>query len=278
MVQENTHIIQSFIIRRSVLPIFCFLIFCLCGVYCPSAQAKQIALQRPGEREFVRDLAGIIDDATESQIRQMCDQLLTDKATPILVITIESMAKYGGEDLRIETFATLLFDQWQIGVATINQQQWNTGILLLVSRDDRQARIELGAGWGRREDELCRQIMDEHIIYHFKQGQFSSGIAAGVNALDKMARKLEIPRPPRPWWHYAVVIAAIGLSIFTIVSLIRRGASGWAWVFWAAVFALAGTVIYSLLSAGSSGDSDGGYSGGSYGGGYSGGGGASGSW
>ena len=70
---------------------------------------------------------------------------MTDKAIPIIIVTIESMAKHGGAGMRIETFATLLFNQWQIGHAKLGDQDWNTGILLLVSKGDRKARIELGA-------------------------------------------------------------------------------------------------------------------------------------
>jgi len=240
-----------------------------------SAPAIEIGLEPPGEREFIRDLAGMLEPNAKEHIREICDSLLTDKATPIIVITIESMAQYGGEGMRIETFATLLFDQWGIGHATLGGQDWNTGILLLVSRDDRKARIELGGGWGRREDALCRQIMDEHIIPEFKQGRFSEGIVAGVEALDKMGRKLELPTRPRPWWHYALIAASIGLAVFTIVSLVRNGSSGWAWVFWGVVFAILGTILYQVLtSRGSSGS----FGGGSFGGGSSGGGGATGSW
>ena len=241
-----------------------------------SAWALELTLDPPGDREFARDLADMIDSDAEAHIRQLCDKLLTDKATPIIVVTIESMANHGGEGMRIETFATLLFNQWQIGHAKLGQQDWNTGILLLVSQGDRKARIELGAGWGRREDALCRQIMDDQIVFRFKQGQFSEGIVAGVESLDKMARKLELPSRPRPWWHYALVVGFIGLAIFTIVSLIRRGATGWAWIFWGVIFAIVGTILYQMLSNRSS--SGGGFSGGSFGGGFSGGGGATGSW
>jgi len=239
-----------------------------------SVSALEISLDRPGDREFVRDLAGLLDADAQDHIRKLCDNLLTDKATPILVVTIESMAQHGGGGMRIETFATLLFDQWQIGHATLGQQDWNTGILLLVSKDDRKARIELGGGWGRREDLLCRQIMDEHILFHFQQGRFSEGIVAGVEALDKMGRKLELPTRPRPWWHYALVVGFIGLAIFTLVSLVRRGASGWAWIFWGIVFAIVGAILYQMMTS----RGDGGFGGGSFGGGSSGGGGATGSW
>ena len=238
------------------------------------SSAIEIDLKPPGEREFIRDLADMLDSRDEEHIRKLCDSLLTDKATPIIVITIESMAKHGGSDMRIETFATLLFDQWGIGHATLGKEAWNTGILLLVSRDDRKARIELGGGWGRSEDTLCQQIMDEHIISRFKQGRFSEGIVAGVEALDKMGRKLELPTSPRPWWHYALIATAVGLAIFTVVSLVRNGSRGWAWVFWGVVFGIVGAILYHMMSN----RSGGGFSGGSFGGGSSGGGGASGSW
>lgn len=245
--------------------------------------ALEIKLERPGEREFVRDLANLLSDQDEQQIRARCDKLLTETATPIIVVTIESMAQHTREYLRIETFATLLFDQWGIGHARINNQTWNTGILLLISKGDRKARIELGGGWGRREDQLCQQIMDEQIIPQFKAGNFSLGILAGVESLDNMARKLELPRAEPPPWtplQIGLVIGGIALAIFTAVSLFRRGASGWAWAFWAVVFAILAYILYLLnefLPDSDSSRSDG-FNGGSFGGGLSGGGGASGSW
>lgn len=255
--------------------VFLYVIFAMTGLLMSDhSDAVNIDIERPGDREFIRDLADLIDPDDEEQIRQLCDQLLTDKATPIIVITIDSMANHGGADMRIETFATLLFDQWGIGPATLADQEWNTGILLLVSRDDRKARIELGGGWGRKEDGLCRQIMDEQIIFNFKQGKFSEGILAGVNALDKMGRQLSLPIAPKPAWYYPAMLALFGLAVFTVVSLVRRGSSGWAWVVWGAVF----VALFYLLQALSETRSSGGFSGGSFGGGSSGGGGATGSW
>jgi uncharacterized protein len=236
----------------------------------------QIKLAPPGPREFILDKANTIDAATKEKIHKQCDKLLTDKATPIVVVTIKSIADCDGGGLRIETFARLLFDQWQVGVARLGKQDWNTGILLLVSVGDRKARIELGGGWAHDKDQLCQQIMADQIVPRFRQGDFNGGIAAGVAALDAMARGKELPTVPRPWWHYALVVGFIGLAIFTVVSMIRRGSSGWAWLLWAAVFSLVGYLLYSFLSSSMQGG--GSYGGGSFGGGSSGGGGATGSW
>jgi len=240
-----------------------------------------IDLNPPGPREFILDRAGLITAADQQKIKQIADKLLTDKAAPIIVVTIESMSKYGGAGLRIETFARLLFDQWQIGPAKVGKTPWNYGILLLVSKEDHKARIELGAGWRRDKDVQAQQIMDEQIIPRFKQGDFSGGIVAGVESLDKMARDLKLPRastPPPSAGQYVVFAIILGLAVFTVVSLIRRGSGGWAWIFWAAILGIIGAVLYQMATSSSRGGSGGGFSGGSFGGGFSGGGGATGSW
>ena len=102
-----------------------------------------------------------------------------------------------------------------------------------------------------------------------KAGNFSEGIVAGVESLDKMARGLKLPRRKRPWWHYGLMVGFVGLLIFTISSLIRRGSGGWAWLFWAAAFGLGGYMLYSMLRGSGRG---GGFGGGPFGGGFGGGG------
>lgn len=235
-----------------------------------AALAQQLTYPpKPGDRDFIVDEAKLLSASEATKIKELCDKLLTDKKVPILVVTIASMSQYGASGWDIRVYAENLFNNWGIGF-----KDWNHGILLLVSNGDRRARIELGAGWEHRKDAVCQRIMDDLIIPSFKQGRFAEGIVAGVQGLDKMARELKLPTRPRPWWHYALVVGAIGLMIFTVVSLIRRRSSGWAWLFWGVVFALIGTLLYQMLRSGASG----GWSGGSFGGGFSGGGGASGSW
>ena len=249
--------------------------------------------KRPGPEDFVVDGAKLLDAAATQKVKGICGKLLKEKATPILVVTIPSMASCGAKGWRIESFAQVLFDQWGIGHKKIRGQSWNHGILLLISKGDRKARIQLGAGWGHREDKLCQEIMDTRIVPFFKKGEFGKGVVAGVEALDKMARKLKLPPPPKgsgaagrgrggrgiPTW---VLFVGGALLLFTIISLARRGTGGWAWLLWAAVFGVVGYLLYSMMSSrGRSGGgmfSGGSFSGGSFGGGFSGGGGATGSW
>ena len=153
------------------------------------ALAVRLDLDPPAEGEFVRDLGEMITPGGEQRIKDVASRLLDDTSTPIIVITIESMARHGGRDLRIETFATLLFDQWGIGEPTRDGKPWDTGVLLLVSKNDRKARIELGRGWRRAYDGRATDIMDRTIIPRFKRGDFNGGIVAGTEALDRLARE-----------------------------------------------------------------------------------------
>lgn len=243
-----------------------------------SVPAQRLDLPKPGDRKFVLDVANVLSESEEDEIREICDPVLSETAVPIIVVTIRSMAEHGGSGWRIETFARVLFDQWGIGHETIGGQEWNRGILLLVSIQDRKARIELGAGWRRGKDEACAQIMQELIVPRFRSEDFPGGVKLGVEGLAAMARGLEIPAAPTPWWHYALWVGFIALAIFTAVSLARRGASGWAWFFWAALFSFVGYMLYAMMTTRGGGGSGGGFSGGSFGGGFSGGGGATGSW
>jgi len=213
------------------------------------------------------------------EIREIVEQTLNETAIPIVVVTISRLSHYNASGLTIEKYARQLFDEWGIGHKSVRvggkEVPRNLGVLLLISEGDRKARIELGADWGHDKDLACDHIMQDFIVASFKRGEFSKGILAGVEALSAMVREKELPSAPRPTWHYILVVVFIGLGIFTVVSLIRRGSSGWAWLFWGLVFSIVGFLLYQMLT---SRRGVGGFGGGSFGGGFSGGGGATGSW
>jgi len=152
--------------------------------------AQQIPIATPGEREFVLDAAQILSDTEERQLTTTCAEVLTETAVPIKVVTISSMSDLGFAGWRIETFARTLFDQWGIGKEKHNGRVRNRGILLLVSRDDRTARIELGADWGRAHDGTCQSIMDAQMLPAFESGAYAHGIALGVSSLHGLARAI----------------------------------------------------------------------------------------
>lgn len=153
----------------------------------PTARAQVSYPPRPDPQEHVFDAASLVSPTDKGTINAIGAALLHDQGIPIVVVTIESMAKYGASGWPIERYAMNLFDEWGIGASNHNY-----GILLLVSKGDRKARIELGAGYTHERDTQTSRIMSDVIVPRFKQGDFSAGILAGVKALDAMVRNQRI--------------------------------------------------------------------------------------
>lgn len=220
---------------------------------------------KPPEIDYFIDNGNIISEQERIEINTIASKLLTEERVPIFVVTIPSLSYYEASSHSIETYATALFNEWGIG-----SPERNYGILLLVSKGNLRARIELGADWGRGHDRAALDIMDNLIIKQFKSGNFSLGILDGVRGLDAMARGLALPKPTEPWWFIPALILGVILLVMLIINLFKTGRSGWAW----ALLALIGVILFFILRAAATS----GGSGGGFGGGSSGGGGASGSW
>ena len=220
---------------------------------------------KPPSEHYYVDEAGLINPETGKQIDSTAAALLDDEKIPLYVVTIDSLASHAAVTLTIDQFAAALFDHWGIG-----WQDRNYGILLLISKGDRKARIELGADWGGIYDYQAQQIMDELIVPAFKRGDFSGGITDGMRGLNAMARGLELPKPKTPWWFWPALIGGFILVVFMIINLFKSGRTGWAW----ALIAALGVILFFIIRAMLSGSG----SGGGFGGGSSGGGGATGSW
>jgi uncharacterized membrane protein YgcG len=136
----------------------------------------------------VQDLAELITPDDEVLIDEWCEAVQTEHTVPVVVVTIESMARHGGEGLLVETFARSLFEQWGNDPAFALAEDWRRGILLLISKNDRKARIELGGSWSPDYVARCVRIMNSVIVPSFKAGQYSRGTVGGVQAIVDMVR------------------------------------------------------------------------------------------
>ena len=114
---------------------------------------------------YVTDLAGLLDRDEQEQIEQWLWQVEAKTGVEIAVVTIRSISDFpGSANNSIESFATGLYDKYGIGNLPNND-----GVLLLVARQDRKARIELGKGYGRTRDADAVRIMEDRIIPEFKE-------------------------------------------------------------------------------------------------------------
>ena len=158
---------------------------------------------------------------------------------PLYVVTIPSLGIHGAAATAIKPYASKLFNDWGIG-----WQDRNYGILLLISKGDRKAHIELGADWEQSYDARAKYVMDNIIAPGLKRGDYAQGIINGVSGLDAMARGLELPKPEVPWWVMPAVSSGTFLILLIIFNLFQSGRGGWAWVLLSALV----SVIFSILS------------------------------
>ncbi|MFQ6757256.1 MAG: TPM domain-containing protein [Deltaproteobacteria bacterium] len=149
---------------------------CLLFVVAPAA-AK--ALEVPQYQGYVTDLAGMISPAERQRLEQTLLAFEQSDSTQIAVLTIPSL-----EGDALEDFSIRAVEAWKIG-----QKGKDNGVLLLVSKDDRKIRIEVGRGLeGVLTDLLAGRIVDQVISPRFKAGQLDEGFAAGVAAIISAAR------------------------------------------------------------------------------------------
>ena len=153
---------------------FLFLLLCLC-ILPFSAGAFDV----PPVQGYVNDFAGLLSPAAKSQIETFLRNFEASDSTQVVVVTVPNLQ---GEP--IDMVALQIAEAWKIG-----QKGKDNGALLLIGKEDRKMRIEVGRGLeGRLTDLLAGRIVDNEIAPRFKKGDFEGGIAAGVNAIAQSVR------------------------------------------------------------------------------------------
>jgi uncharacterized protein len=91
----------------------------------------------------------------------------------------------------IEQFSLRVAEAWQIG-----RGKTDDGIVVVVAKDDRRMRIEVGYGLeGAVPDALAKRIIAEQMTPHFRDGDYAGGLNAGVDALAKLIDGEPLPPP-----------------------------------------------------------------------------------
>lgn len=223
-----------------------------------------LALEVPPLKQRVNDTANMLSASTKQQLEEILGRFEQTDSTQIVLLTIPSL---GGEVL--EEFSIKVADQWKIG-----QKGLDNGAILLIAKNDRKIRIEVGYGLeGSLTDLMAGRIIRNVIVPKFKAGNFDQGVIDGVQAMIGVVRgEYQAPEkipsrrskkvkstPPFPF--FIIWVLAV---LFTIVGKLRR------------IFGFG----HSHRSGWSGGLSSGGFSSGGFsgGGGGFGGGGASGGW
>lgn len=129
------------------------------------------------ENIYLNDYAGIIDEDAETRIVKQIQVLREETGVELTVLTLPTRQGFT-PSATMEDFATGLFNHWGIGDANRND-----GVLVMVLRNDREMRIELGDGYDRAFNREAQDIIDRVFIPAFKRDAYSEGIEAGTDAV-----------------------------------------------------------------------------------------------
>jgi uncharacterized protein len=140
----------------------------------------------PALKSRVTDLTGTLNSGQCQQLEGTLQQFESTKGSQVVVLIVPST----GEET-IEQFGIRVADVWKIG-----RQGVNDGAILLVAKNDRTLRIEVGRGLeGALPDATASRIINEIIVPFFKKGDFSGGIEAGVGRILKVIQGEPLPAP-----------------------------------------------------------------------------------
>jgi uncharacterized protein len=245
-----------------------------------------------------------LNQSQKSALEQTLAEFEARKGSQIAVLLVRTT-----QPETIDQYAVRVEEAWKLGRKGVDDS-----VLLVVAKDDRKLRFEVGYGLeGAIPDAAAKRIIEDDITPRFKQGDFYGGIRAGV---DRVMRTIEGEPLPAPraanqqgshvfqhldWLIPAVIVLFIGGGILRAVfgrfvgsGLVGAFAAGIVW-FVAGSVLLGGLVglflfVTGLFGAasmrpryggwsGGGGFGGGGFGGGGFGGGgggFSGGGGSSG--
>ncbi len=136
-------------------------------------------LEVPKLQGRVNDLAGLISRGTEAELERRIAELESSDSTQLVILTITSL-----EGEALEEYSLRVAEEWGIG-----QKGYDNGALLLVSKNDREVRLEVGYGLeGNLTDLLAGRIIDNEILPNFSAGRFDAGFLKGLEAVTTAVR------------------------------------------------------------------------------------------
>jgi uncharacterized protein len=179
------------------------------------------ALEVPYLGGRVNDLAGLLSEDAVASLEQQLADLEDSTGVQIAILTIPSLE---GEIL--EEYSLKVAETWQLG-----RDQFDDGALLLVSRDDRKMRLEVGYGLeGAIPDAYAKRILDDVMRPRFRNRDFDGGVSAAVDVIaglvageDSLPAPAASPASGSPSRFVGFLPFLIPVIFFSIRALASKG-------------------------------------------------------
>lgn len=191
--------------------------FVLLGLlFCVTAQAE-VAV--PQLAKHVTDLTGSLTAGEQQALESKLSAFEQSKGAQIVVLMLPTT-----QPETIDQYSIRVVEAWKLG-----RKKVDDGVLLLIAKEDRKLRIEVGYGLeGALNDATAKRIVSEVISPLFKQGRFYAGVDAGVDNIIKVIEGEALPSPtsshqsPSAYSDNLNNLLVAGVVIFMVGNFILR--------------------------------------------------------
>ncbi|MSS73245.1 MAG: TPM domain-containing protein [Candidatus Latescibacteria bacterium] len=185
---------------------------------CAHASRGQ-ALEVPFLAGRVNDTARMLSPQTVAELEAALKAHEDSTSNQVVVLTVSSL-----EGEALEDYSMKVAETWKIG-----QKGRDNGVILLVARDDRKVRIEVGGGLeGALPDITCGQIIRHEIVPRFRDGDYDVGVRNGTLAILSAIGGTYAPRAgsSRPGRTSQVVPLLLFMGVIGLFAALKRFRTG----------------------------------------------------
>lgn len=151
-----------------------------------AAACSQANVAIPLLKSRVTDLTTTLSAHEITHLEQKLTAFEKKKGSQIAVLIVPAT-----QPETIEQYSIRVAEAWKLGRKGIDD-----GALLLIAKNDKTLRIEVGYGLeGVLPDAMVKQIIEEIILPKFKAGNFVDGIDAGIDAMQNLIEGEPLPPP-----------------------------------------------------------------------------------
>ncbi len=142
----------------------------------------------PPLRGPVTDLTGTLTSEQIATLDQQLRAFEAKKGSQIAILIVPTT-----QPETIEQYGIRVAEAWKLG-----RQGVNDGAVLLIAKDDRAMRIEVGRGLeGALPDVLANRIIDQVIVPRFRNNDFFGGIREAIERMIALVEGEPLPEPER---------------------------------------------------------------------------------
>ncbi len=150
------------------------------------AHAAEGIVAVPPLQARLTDLTSTLTTEQQASLEQTLRAFEARKGTQIAVLIVPTT-----KPEEVEQYALRVVEQWKLG-----RKKVDDGALLLIAKDDRTLRIEVGYGIeGALNDATAKRIVSDVIAPRLKQGDYFGGISAGVDQMIRVVDGEPLPTP-----------------------------------------------------------------------------------